>query len=286
MSSTKPPRYTIYCHTHIESGRRYIGLTKLTMMKRWNQHLANAKAKQGKGCAHFWAAIRLYGKDAFSHEVLEICLTLEEANIREEYWIEHFKTRDPAFGFNLAPGGSHIPHPVRNPMDRPDFREKALANLAKANAVPSEVRARRTGKLWQDPEFREQISEVLRNNMADSVIKERAVQRMKASFSTPKSKAKRSAATKRMWESSEYRSANADLWRDHDFRARCESGLRHGALINSEKTHCPHGHEYSPENTVVNNKGSRECLVCSRRSKRESARRSRARRTRPDAVSF
>jgi hypothetical protein len=55
-------------------------LTKLTMMKRWNQHVQNAKAKRGKGCAHFWAAIRLYGKDAFSHEVLAICETLEKAN--------------------------------------------------------------------------------------------------------------------------------------------------------------------------------------------------------------
>jgi hypothetical protein len=31
---------------------------------------------------------------------------------------------------------------------------------------------------------------------------------------------------------------------------------------NSEKTHCPSGHEYTPENTHVNNKGSRLCLAC------------------------
>lgn len=42
------------------------------MMKRWNQHLANATKKRGKGCRHFWNAIRLYGPGAFSHEVLEI----------------------------------------------------------------------------------------------------------------------------------------------------------------------------------------------------------------------
>ena len=83
MSFPKPIRYTIYCHTHTESGRRYIGLTKLTMMKRWNSHIYTANhVKNGKLAAtgHFPNAIRKYGKDAFSHEVLEVCSTLEEAN--------------------------------------------------------------------------------------------------------------------------------------------------------------------------------------------------------------
>ena len=30
------------------------------------------------------------------------------------------------------------------------------------------------------------------------------------------------------------------------------------------KTHCPHGHEYTTENTYVNPKGSRECRTCKR----------------------
>jgi hypothetical protein len=30
------------------------------------------------------------------------------------------------------------------------------------------------------------------------------------------------------------------------------------------KTHCKHGHEYTPENTYVNPRGSRECRVCIR----------------------
>ena len=31
------------------------------------------RKKTGKGCTHFWNAIRKYGKDAFTHEVLEVC---------------------------------------------------------------------------------------------------------------------------------------------------------------------------------------------------------------------
>ena len=31
---------------------------------------------------------------------------------------------------------------------------------------------------------------------------------------------------------------------------------------NAAKTHCPHGHEYTPENTLTNGKGARVCKSC------------------------
>ena len=132
-------KWTIYCHTHVASGRRYIGLTKMGVMKRWNRHVYSANRGLGKGFSHFANAIRKYGKNAFSHEVLEVCDSLESANAAEERWIKHFDTRDPDKGFNLLPGGSHAPHPVKNPWDRPEYRERAS------------VASRRK---WEDPEFR------------------------------------------------------------------------------------------------------------------------------------
>ena len=39
------------------------------------------------------------------------------------------------------------------------------------------------------------------------------------------------------------------------------------------KTHCPHGHPYSPENTVVYDDGRRRCRTCRRKRAREAARR-------------
>jgi hypothetical protein len=45
---------------------------------------------------------------------------------------------------------------------------------------------------------------------------------------------------------------------------------RHGTHHHSRKTHCPHGHEYTPENTYVDRKGSRNCRACHRdRSRRQ-----------------
>jgi hypothetical protein len=118
--------YTVYCHTHIESGRRYIGLTKKTVMQRWNQHVYTSTRNRG-GWSHFANAIRKYGKDAFVHEVLAKYSSLQRANAAERRFIKKFKTTDPMFGFNLAPGGGFKPHPITNPWHRPEFRAKQLA---------------------------------------------------------------------------------------------------------------------------------------------------------------
>lgn len=40
-----------------------------------------------------------------------------------------------------------------------------------------------------------------------------------------------------------------------------------------EKTHCPEGHEYTPENTYRNSKGARMCRICDKESTRRSRQR-------------
>jgi hypothetical protein len=44
--------------------------------------------------------------------------------------------------------------------------------------------------------------------------------------------------------------------------------VRLGVHNNASKTHCKHGHEYTPENTYINPRGSRECQMC-RRDRRD-----------------
>jgi hypothetical protein len=45
---------------------------------------------------------------------------------------------------------------------------------------------------------------------------------------------------------------------------------------NARKTHCKHGHEFSPENTRITAVGSRECIQCDRRASREARARRKA----------
>jgi len=48
-----------------------------------------------------------------------------------------------------------------------------------------------------------------------------------------------------------------------DMARRCR-GLNVLARANAAKTHCPRGHEYTPENTRHNGRGSRDCRACRR----------------------
>lgn len=240
----KSIKYTIYCHTHTESGRHYIGLTKKTMLFRWNQHLQNAKKKRGKGCAHFWAAIRKYGKDAFKHEVLEVCYSLEEANEAEKKWISHFDTRNPEKGFNLALGGSHTPHPVnKNYTKLPGFKEAASARSKKIWEDPKK-RANilsATQKAIQKPEIRKKISKGVKDLWEDEKYRSSQLEVLKEALSDPKVRKKLS-----------------DNWNDPAFREKCGSGPALANQRRASKTHCVNGHERVPENLDA----ARECKIC------------------------
>jgi len=48
---------------------------------------------------------------------------------------------------------------------------------------------------------------------------------------------------------------------------------RHGTHTNSSKTHCPQGHEYTPDNTLIKpSEGRRRCRTCVQKAGREYAR--------------
>lgn len=181
--------WTIYCHTHIESGRRYVGLTVRSMERRWSQHVIQSRSTKN-GRWHFPNAVRKYGPQAFSHGVLEVCETLEQANVREDYWIDFYDTRNPERGFNLAKGGQHTPHPIRrNPWDDPEYREKLKPTLSmKATRTPEarrknaqarsapEVRARwskASKEMWADPAYKEKMRAVSRSHPAIRASRER-----------------------------------------------------------------------------------------------------------------
>ncbi len=179
----KPIKWTVYCHTHIESGRHYIGLTKLTIVKRWNRHVYAAnKVKDGKPyvTSHFPNAIRKYGKEAFTHHILGICNTIEAANLVEECWIYLLETRNPEKGFNIAKGGACKSNPIRkNPWSDPEYRAKSLA------AVKLKL---------QDPMFLANLSSASKLMWQDSDFKSRMSQISKEINSRPEVKAKISAA--------------------------------------------------------------------------------------------
>jgi hypothetical protein len=51
-------------------------------------------------------AIKKYGIQNFKKEIIEKCLSKDELDQREIYWIEKLKSRDPKIGYNISIGGS------------------------------------------------------------------------------------------------------------------------------------------------------------------------------------
>jgi group I intron endonuclease len=140
--------WTVYCHTHIESGRRYIGLTQQTMMRRWNRRVYHAFHRNDK--SHFPNAIRKYGKEAFSHHLLEFDIpTLEIANEREEYWIDFYDTRDPEHGFNILRGGGHKPNKRPFNTSLTQLKRSMLSRAALSDpTVRAKISAAITGRTF------------------------------------------------------------------------------------------------------------------------------------------
>lgn len=88
--------YVIYKHTS-PSGKSYIGQTN-NRQRRERQHRNRIE------CRAFASAIKKYGWANFEHSILEENLTLEEANIKEQFYIAEHNTIFPN-GYNLTSGG-------------------------------------------------------------------------------------------------------------------------------------------------------------------------------------
>ena len=93
--------YKVVCQA---TGKAYIGQTRKRMGWRWAQHVYTAN-KNGRGCPALHAAIRKYGRDAFSLTELGKFATVEDANVAELQLIACHGTLAPG-GYNLAVGGN------------------------------------------------------------------------------------------------------------------------------------------------------------------------------------
>lgn len=206
------PCWTIYCHTHVESGRRYVGLTKKTMRQRWSAHVYRALRRMDQ--SYFPNAIRKYGPEAFSHEVLEVCHSLEVANLAEECWIELLDTRNPEKGFNLARGGQHVPHPTRNPWDRPEYRAKSLVS---------------TRKKWEDPELRRKLSSAHLGVKLSQAHCAAISAARKGKDHVPEVRARINESIRARYEDLALRATLSEstkkLWSDEDFRKKTSSSI-------------------------------------------------------------
>ena len=96
--------WCVYKHT-TPSGKVYIGITSQKPERRWRN---GNGYKHGK-CVAFWNAIKKYGWDNITHEILEKNLSNEDACEKEKQYIKQYQSTNPKFGYNIASGGSGCP---------------------------------------------------------------------------------------------------------------------------------------------------------------------------------
>lgn len=91
--------YVVYCHTNKINGKRYVGITSQHPERRWNN------GKGYKASSRFYSAIKHYGWENFSHDILFANLTQEEAIQKEKELISKWLLTDKNFGYNMTSGG-------------------------------------------------------------------------------------------------------------------------------------------------------------------------------------
>ena len=93
--------YFVYKHTS-PSGKSYIGITN-NPYKRWE-----TQGKKYKKQPKFYNAIKKYGWDNFSHEILESNVSKAYAWNREQYYIKFYDSINN--GYNVLSGGKDTEH--------------------------------------------------------------------------------------------------------------------------------------------------------------------------------
>jgi group I intron endonuclease len=96
----------IYKWTHIESGKCYIGQSIQSPNQRRLEHVNDSKYT--KKTYHFHNALRKYGIDAFTWEVIATANSIEELNLLEEKYVTQYDSINN--GYNIRQPGNNKKH--------------------------------------------------------------------------------------------------------------------------------------------------------------------------------
>jgi len=94
--------YKIYKITNKITNKIYIGKTKKSVDERFNKHIKNAKNKINR---RLYDSMNHHGYDNFVVELLCVVGDNDNANNKEKYYIELYKSNIEDFGYNMTIGG-------------------------------------------------------------------------------------------------------------------------------------------------------------------------------------
>lgn len=89
--------FTIYKTTNKINGKVYVGQHKVKSLFARDNYLGSGRKLK--------PAIKKYGKENFSKEIITIAMTQSEADVLEKYYIEKYDSTNPEKGYNILKGG-------------------------------------------------------------------------------------------------------------------------------------------------------------------------------------
>ena len=104
--------YGIIYKATFSNGKSYIGQTTKELEQRKKGHLQTSKRKKDRGYVYpFYCAIRKYGWEDLTWEIIDTAEDPEELDEKEIYWIEYYHTYinfSNSNGYNLTLGGASV----------------------------------------------------------------------------------------------------------------------------------------------------------------------------------
>ena len=89
--------FKVYCITNLINNHKYIGITSRSLKIRFSEHCCHP-------CTLIYDAVKKYGKENFSIELIEDNIPKELIDEKESYYIIKYNTLKPN-GYNLSTGG-------------------------------------------------------------------------------------------------------------------------------------------------------------------------------------
>ncbi len=123
----------IYLLTNQVNGKKYVGQTSGSLDDRWAQHCSEANTR----ClTPLHKAIKKYGHDKFTREVVGFAANRELLNALEKFFVAYIFTKVPR-GYNLTDGGDGTDGVVRSD----EYKQKMSKSL-KGRVFSKETRLR------------------------------------------------------------------------------------------------------------------------------------------------
>lgn len=159
----------VYLITNKVNGKHYVGQTKQSIEERFKQHT--------KADTYIGNAIRKYGAENFTIEILAECETQEEMDERERFFVEKLDCKRPK-GYNCTDGG------------------EGIRGFHHTEETKAQISATMTGSKQTD-EHRANSSAAQRKRFEDPAEHEKATMGQLRRYEDPAEHAKTSAALKK-----------------------------------------------------------------------------------------